>query len=98
MRAADLLGVIHSDVCGPFEDPTLGGNKYFVTFVNEYSRMLWLFLIKAKSEVFDIFQCFKALVEKQSGRFIKILRTDGGGEYNSNEFEIFVPHMAFYMR
>lgn len=55
MRAADLLGVVHSDVCGPFEVPSLGGNKYFVSFVDEYSRMLWIYLIKTKGEVFEIF-------------------------------------------
>lgn len=88
-RATDLLGVIYSDVCGPFEDPSLGGNKYFVTFVDEFSRMLWLYLIKTKGEVFAIFQKFKVMAEKQSGKFLKILRTDGGGEYVSNDFENF---------
>ena len=46
-------------------------------------------MIKAKSEAFDVFQKFKILVEKQSGKFIKVLRTDGGGEYTSKVFEKF---------
>lgn len=48
--------------------------------------MMWLDLVKAKSEVFNLFQRFHAMVERQSGRLIKILRADGGGEYISNEF------------
>lgn len=89
MRAAGLLGVVHSDVCGPFEVPSIGGNKYFVSFVDEFSRMMWLYLIKTKGEVFEVFQKFKVMAEKQSGMSLKILRTDGGGEYTSNEFESF---------
>lgn len=89
MRATGLLGVVHSDVCGPFEVPSIGGNKYFVSFVDEFSRMMWLYLIKTKGEVFEVFQKFKVMAEKQSGMSLKILRTDGGWEYTSNEFESF---------
>jgi len=88
-RSKELLNVVYSDVCGPLEVPSLGGNKYFISFVDEFSRKLWLYLIKAKSEAFKMFQKFKILVEKQSGKSIKILRTDGGGEYTSKLFEKF---------
>ena len=50
-----VLGVMHFDVCGPFEVPSLGGNKYFTSFVDEHNRMMWLYLIKAKDEVFSTF-------------------------------------------
>jgi transposase InsO family protein len=66
-----------------------GGNKYFVTFIDDFSRKLWTYLIKRKSEVFTIFRKFKSLAEKQSGYMIKTLRTDGGGEYVSSEFDAF---------
>lgn len=88
-RALGLLHVVHSDVCEPFEIPSLRGNRYVTSFVDEYNRMMWLYLIKAKNEVFNIFQRFKAMAERQSGRIIKILRTDGGGEHTSSEFESF---------
>jgi len=55
----ELLHAIHYDVCGPFKVARLGGNKYFVSFVDEHSRMMWLYLIKAKSEVFEVFERFK---------------------------------------
>ncbi|KAK2392639.1 putative mitochondrial protein [Trifolium repens] len=87
MRSNEVLNVVHSDICGPIDVLSTGGNKYFLTFVDEFSRMTWLYHIKVKSEAFDVFKKFKALVEKQSGKSIKVLRTDGGGEYTSTEFE-----------
>jgi len=88
-RSKELRNVVYSDVCGPLEVPSLGGNKYFINFIDEFSRKLWLYLITAKSEAFDMFQKFKILVEKQSGKSIKVLRFDGGGEYTSKVFEKF---------
>ncbi|GAU36721.1 hypothetical protein TSUD_318190 [Trifolium subterraneum] len=87
MRYSEVLNVVHSDICGPIDVLSTGGNKYFITFVDEYSRMIWLYHIKAKSEACEVFKRFKTLVEKQSDKSIKVLRTDGGGEYTSKEFE-----------
>jgi transposase InsO family protein len=82
-----VLNIVHSDICGPFDVLSTGGNKYFMTFVDEYSRMIWLYHIKTKSDAFEVFKKFKTLVEKQSDKSLKVLRTDGGGEYTSTEFE-----------
>jgi len=57
--------------------------------VDEYSRMLWLYLIKLKSDALEDFKKFKVLAEKQIGMKLKILRTDGGGEYTSRDFETY---------
>lgn len=84
-RSQNLLDVVYSDCCGPFDTPSLGNNKYFVSFVDEFSRKLWLYMLKLKSEVFETFKIFKSMVEKKSGRSIKIPRTDGGGEFCSTE-------------
>ena len=89
MRSSNVLDVVHSDVCGPFDEKSLGGNRYFITFVDEYSRKMWIYLIQTKDEVFDVFKRFKVLVENQSSKKLKILRTDGGGEYTSKKFESF---------
>lgn len=80
---------MHSDVCGPFEVPSLEGNKCFIYFVDETTRMMWLYLIKAKNEAFDVFKSFKKKIENESEKSNKILRTDGGREYTSKEFEKF---------
>ena len=89
IRSKRKLQVIFSDVCGPIQNETPGGNKYFVTFIDEFTRKLWIYLIRRKSDVLSIFKKFKALVEKQCGESIEILRTDGGGEYVSTEFNEF---------
>jgi len=60
-----------------------------LTFIDDYKRKTWVFLLKQKSEVFERFHQYKALVEKQSGHYIKVLKTDRGGEYISNDFLCF---------
>jgi transposase InsO family protein len=68
---------------------SLGNFFYYVIFIDDYSRKTWIYFLKAKDEVFNNFQELKALVENISGRKIKILRLDNGGEYTSNEFKDF---------
>ncbi|WVY90763.1 hypothetical protein V8G54_036277 [Vigna mungo] len=86
-RAKQPLEVVHSDVCGPFDVPSLGGNKYFLIFVDEWTRKIWLYLLKEKKEVYSLFVKFCAMVERQSTLQIKTFRTDGGGEFNSGEMK-----------
>lgn len=93
-RAKDLLELIHTDICGPMRTPSLENNRYFILFIDDFSRMTWVYFIKAKSEVFGIFKKFKALVEKQSGKQIKVLKSDRGKEYTSHEFDKFVKMKA----
>ena len=69
---------------------SIGGCHYFVTFIDDYSRKVWVYFMKKKSEVFGHFKAFKAMVEKETGLQIKCLRSDGGGEYFSNEFNTFL--------
>jgi transposase InsO family protein len=65
---------------------SLGGYLYYLIFVDDFSRKTWIYFLKKKDEVFKWFRSFKALVENQTGKKIKILRTDNGTEYESNEF------------
>ena len=88
-RAEAVLELIHADLCGPMRTESLAGNKYFMLLTDDFSRMSWVYFLKYKSESFDCFKKFKALVEKQSGRSIKVLRTDRGGEFLSKEFNDF---------
>ena len=64
-----------------------GDFSYFVTFIDDHSRYGYLYLMKYKSEVFEKFKEFRHEVEKQLGKSIKILRSDRGGEYLSQEFQ-----------
>ncbi|GKB59637.1 putative RNA-directed DNA polymerase [Tanacetum coccineum] len=67
-------------ICGPFIND-ISGHKYFITFIDDYSRYTYVYLIKEKSESLDVFKIFKAEVENQLNRKIKIVRSDRGGEY-----------------
>jgi transposase InsO family protein len=69
--------------------PSLGKSVYYVSFIDDFSRNTWIYFLRKKSEVFDKFKEFKALVENQTEKKIKVLRTNNGGELCGNEFEYF---------
>ena len=85
-RATELLEIIHSDVCGPMKSKSLGGNAYFVTFIDDWSRFTTVYFMRNKSEVFNKFKEFEAMATNVTGKRIKILRCDNGGEYTSRIF------------
>ena len=85
-RTSAPLELIHNDVAGPFPHMSMSQDKYALTFIDEFSKYCWVYFLKHKSEVFDLFKVFKALVENQSGRRLKILTSDNGGEYVKSEF------------
>ncbi|GJU31945.1 retrotransposon protein, putative, ty1-copia subclass [Tanacetum coccineum] len=85
-RAEDLLGLIHTDVCGPFKIMSRHGINYFITFTDDFSRYGYVYLLKHKHEVFETFKVFQKEVENQLGKTIKSLRSDHEGEYMSQDF------------
>jgi hypothetical protein len=85
-RAKGLLGIIHTDVCGPFRSISRNGERYFVTFTDDFSRFGYVYLMKHKHETFEMFKLFQNEVQNQLGKTIKALRSDRGGEYLSEEF------------
>ena len=87
--ASTILERIHTYVCGPFSVASTEKHRYYVIFVDDFSRKCWIFLMQKKSETYSKFCEFKALVEKKSGKQVKALRSDNGGEYISGEFKYF---------
>ena len=85
-RASDLLGLIHTDVCGPISSIARGGYQYFITFTDDFSRYGYIYLMRHKSESFEKFKLFKNEVHNHLGKNIKTLRFDRGGEYLSQIF------------
>jgi hypothetical protein len=85
-RSKGILDLIHSDVCGPITVASLNGYLYYVLFINDHSRNTWIYFLKTKDGVLTIFQEFKYQVENRTGRRIKVLRSDNGGEYTSTYF------------
>ena len=59
---------------------SFSGYSYYVTFIDDYSRKTWIYFLKAKSEVFERFREFRTLVENQTGKKIRVLRMDNGGD------------------
>ena len=88
-RSKGILDLNHFDICGPMSSPFLSGYLYYVLFFDDHSRKSWIYFLKAKSETFDKFKEFKTLIENQSGRHIRIFRSNNEGEYESNEFDDF---------
>jgi Integrase core domain len=78
--------VVHLDVWGPVQTTSLGGKRYWCTFIDEYSRWGTLFFLKSKDEVLSCYKTFEARLETQFRVKIKALMSDRGGEYLSNTF------------
>ena len=80
-HASVPLDLVHSDLCGLLPFASFSGFKYLLTFIDDYSRCTWVYFLKLKREVFNMFLAYKALVEKQSCHQIIKLRSNNGGEY-----------------
>ena len=83
------LEYVHSDLWGPAKVHTHGGNHYFLTLIDDFSRKVWIYLLKSKDQAFESFKSWKKLVENQTSKKIKTLRTDNGLEFCNNEFNKF---------
>jgi hypothetical protein len=84
-RASAPLDMIHSDLMGPFPHPSINKVRFFLIFVDDFSRFTWIYFLRQKFEVFQHLKDFKALVETQFRKKIKVLQTDNGGEYVNHE-------------
>ena len=88
-RAKGILELVHNDLFGPVHVPSLGRSVYYVSFIDYFSRNAWIYFLQKKYEEFAKFKKFKALVENQLVKKIKVLRTNNGGEFCGNEFKDF---------
>jgi hypothetical protein len=70
----ERLELVHTDVWGPTQISSLGGSHYYVTFIDDATRKTWVYCIRQKSDVFDTFEKWKALVENETGKSLKCLR------------------------
>jgi len=79
--------LVHSDVWGPSPILTKGGSRYYVSFIDDYTRYCWVYLMKNRYEFFDIYHMFRAMVKTQHNVVKKCFHCDLGGEYTSNNFK-----------
>jgi transposase InsO family protein len=89
-RSKKLLEVVHSDLCGPMETKSIGQAKYFLLFVDDASRMSFVYFLKEKNQALQRFKEFRGMVENQTESKIKTLRTDNGGEFCSQQMESYL--------
>jgi len=85
-KATEILERVHSDICGPMQAPSLNGEMYFITFIDEMSGRVSISLLHSKDGALQAFEAYRARAEKACGKGIKALRSDGGGEYISRGF------------
>ena len=86
----EKLAYIHSDLWGSPHNPmSLCNSQYFISFIDDYSRKVWFYFLKKKDEAFEKFVDWKKMVENQSDRKVKKLRTDNGLEFCNHYFDKF---------
>ena len=83
------LVLVYSDVFGPTDESSIGGENFFITFLDDCTRKVLIYILHKKFDIFSKFKIFKALVENQSSHKIKFLQTDNGREFCSLEFDSF---------
>jgi transposase InsO family protein len=88
-RSKRILDLVHSDACRPMKVSSLSVFLYYVTFIDDFSWKTWIYFMKTKDEVFNMFQEFKAQTKNLTGKKIKVLRIDNRGEYTSINFSDF---------
>lgn len=94
-RSTELLNTVHSDICGPMrENISLGGSRSFLFFVDDYSRMAYVYFLKNKNQALQCFKEYKTEVENLTSKKIKILRSDNGREFCNNEFNNYLKKMG----
>ena len=85
--SSEILELVHIDLCGPINPQSYCGARYYILFVEDYSRMMVVMYLKEKSKTFKMFKWYLARVEKETGKSLKCLRSDRGGEFTSHELE-----------
>jgi len=85
----EKLELVHTDIWGPAPVKSVGNSCYYVTFIDDSTRKVWIYFFKNKSNVFSMFKRWKTEVKNQTGLKIKSLKSDNGGEYDSQEFKDF---------
>jgi transposase InsO family protein len=88
-KVKGILDIIHSNVCGCMPTSSSNGYVYGVSFIDDFSRKSWIYFLNTSGEVFIKFKEFKIPIENVFEKNIKVLRSDNGGEFTSDEFNRF---------
>ncbi|GBO10569.1 Retrovirus-related Pol polyprotein from transposon TNT 1-94 [Araneus ventricosus] len=94
IRSKKPLELIHMDLCGPFPKASIHGHLYFLTIIDDYSRRVFAYPLKTKSDVFHTFSRFQKRAERFLDRKIKCIRTDNGLEFINEQFHNFCDELG----
>jgi hypothetical protein len=94
-KVSQLLEIVHTDVCGPMKTTSHGGARYFLTFIDNFSRKIHVYLLKVKGEAFEKFKQYKALLENKIGHKIKLLQSNNKAEFVSKKLTHFLRNVKF---
>ena len=92
-KKSERLELVHTDVWGIDEVSYLDGSLYYVTFIDDATRKNCVYYIQQKYDVFDTFKKWKDLVENETRKSLKCLRSDNGGEYCNKEFDDYCSYL-----
>ncbi|XP_020679649.1 protein argonaute 1A-like [Dendrobium catenatum] len=84
--------LVHSDVWGLAPITSMNGSRFYITFIDDFSRFCWLYILNSKDEALIKFQQFYKLIKTTFNTAVNTLRTDGGGEFTSHSFRKFLSH------
>lgn len=88
----------HTDIWGPSTTTSLGGSNYYVTFIYDSSKKIWVYFLKNGSNVFDAFKRLKVVIENEKYLNVKFLESDNGREYLNNDFEKYYTNNEIKMK
>lgn len=87
IKTKDVLELVHTDLWGPSPVTSMGSARYFLSFIDDWSRKCFIYILKTKDEVYEKFLEFKAMTERQTGRKLKRLRSDNGLEFCNRKMQ-----------
>ncbi|GFS72369.1 retrovirus-related Pol polyprotein from transposon TNT 1-94 [Trichonephila clavipes] len=94
VRSKRPLELLHMDLCGPMPTESQGGNKYFLSIIDDYSRKVTVFPIRNKSDVFHTFIRFQKRAERFLSKKVIAVRTDGGLEFCNKDMDNFLTELG----
>lgn len=97
-QSSEPLEIIYSDVCGPMRTETIAGSKYFLTFIDDFSKYCCVYFLRHKSEVFEKFKEYKNKVENCFNKKIRAFQSDNGREYCNKDFDSYLKENGIQRR